>query len=185
MSKQHVMNESKFLSDTELADFINICEKHPGIRDTILLRLLLYTGARGVEIRGVRKCDLGRQTVAIRGAKGSNDRVLPLSGPFFKELKEFVKGMDEDELLFPIAARTLRHIWYQYRPNCRKGVHCLRHTFGVRLCMNCGDVHTVQTALGHKNYQSTEIYLRFVESQKKLRASIRGMWSERNKLDAA
>lgn len=171
------MTEGKFLSDEELNSLLTLCEKHKGTRDSILIRFLLFTGARGIEVRRVRKCDLGKKSVFIQGAKGSNDRVIALSAKFFKEVQEFAAKLDDNDLVFPVAERTLRHIWYQYRPNPKKGVHALRHTFGVRLCDNSGgNVHAVKSALGHKNIQNTMIYLDYVQGQKQLRKAMAGMW---------
>jgi len=172
------MTEGKFLTDDELNSFLTLCGKHKGTRDSIVLRFLLFTGARGIEARRVRKSDLGKRAVAIQGAKGSNDRVIALAPAFFKELQEYVTNMGDDDLIFPVAERTLRHIWHQFRPTPKKGVHALRHTFGVRLCDNSGgNVHAVKSALGHRNIQNTMIYLDYVQGQKQLRQAMKGMWN--------
>ena len=172
------LHEGKFLTDDELNKFLDLCNKYKGERDSILLRLLLFTGGRGVEIRGVKKSDLGEQAVFIRGAKKSNDRVIALPQKFYKELIQYCKHMAGDALLFPVAARTLRYIWSQYRPSIKKGVHCLRHTFGVRLCDNSnGNVQAVKSALGHKSLNSTQIYLDYVQGQKQLKKAMAGMWA--------
>lgn len=172
------MNENKFLVDDELKALLTLLERHKGTRDSILLRLLLFTGARGIEIRRVRKCDIGKKAVSIQGAKGSNDRVIELTPAFHKELQVYVADMAAEDLIFPVAERTLRHIWHQYRPNPKKGVHALRHTFGVRLCDNSGgNVHAVKSALGHRNIQNTMIYLDYVQGQKQLKKAMKGMWN--------
>ena len=173
------------MTDEELGQLLTLLEKHKGTRDSILLRLLLFTGARGIEIRRVRKSDIGKNAVAIQGAKGSNDRVIGLTAGFHKELQAYVADMADEDLIFPVAERTLRHIWHQYRPNPKKGVHALRHTFGVKLYSNCADIHAVKTALGHVCLANTMIYLSFVEGRKKLTSAMQGMWSERNSLDVA
>lgn len=172
------MTENKFLTDVELKHLLELCEKHKDTRDSILLRFLLFTGARGVETRRVRKCDIGKKAVAIQGAKGSNDRVIALTPSFYKELQTYVANMDDNDFIFPVAERTLRHIWHQFRLNPKKGVHALRHTFGVRLCDNSGgNVHAVKSALGHRNIQNTMIYLDYVQGQKQLRKAMQGMWN--------
>lgn len=172
------LTENKFLTDQELDQLLATCEKHQG-RDSIILRFTLFTGARGCEVRKVRKLDLAKCAVAIHGAKGSNNRVVPLPAKFFKELSDYARDMGDDDLLFPVAERTLRWIWEQYRPNRKKGIHCLRHSFGVRLYLNCEDIHAVKTALGHKNIQNTMVYLDFIEGQRKLKRATNGMWKGR------
>ncbi len=176
------LTENKFLSDQELEQLLITCDKFGG-RDSIIIRFTLFTGARGCEVRKVRKQDLGKGTATIYGAKGSNNRMLPLPVKFFKELTEYCKNMNPDDFIFPVAERTLRHIWAQYRPNPKKGIHCLRHSFGIRMYNNCEDIHAVKTALGHVSIQNSIIYVDFIESQRKLKRIMNGMW--RKKLDAA
>ncbi len=177
------LTENKFLTDIELQQLLDLCGQHQGTRDSILIRFVLFTGARGCEVLAVKKSDIGKQCASIQGAKKSNNRVVPLPAAFFSELQTYMDTMADQDRLFPIARRTLRHIWDQFRPNPNKGVHSLRHTYGVKLYNNCEDIHAVKTALGHKNYSSTQVYLDFVEGQKTMKKAVKGMWTKRNKLD--
>lgn len=174
----NALTENKFLTDLELEQLLATCEKYGG-RDSLVIRFTLYTGARGCEVRKVRKSHLGNGAVTIYGAKGSNNRMVPLSAKFFQEVIEYCQGMDDKDFIFPMAVRTLRHIWAQFRPNPNKGFHCLRHSFGVRLYNNCEDIHVVKTALGHVSISSTLVYLDFVEGQRKLKKAIKSMWSKK------
>ena len=133
------LDQNKFLTDKELNSLLTLCNQHNGQRDSIIIRFTLFTGARGCEALAVRKRDLAGGAVTIQGAKGSNDRVVPLPTDFFQEVTDYARGMADDDRLFPIAVRTFRHIWNLYRPNHKKGAHCLRHTYGVRLYNNCRD----------------------------------------------
>jgi len=144
------LDQNKFLTDQELDSLLNLCNRHSGQRDSIIIRFTLFTGARGCEALAVRKRDLAG----------------------------YARGMADDDRLFPIAVRTFRHIWNLYRPNHKKGAHCLRHTYGVRLYQNCENVFTVKSALGHVNIQNTMVYLDFVESQRKLKQAAKGMWKK-------
>ena len=175
----NVLTENKFLNDEELAHLLDTCNRHLGERDSLLIRLILFSGCRGVEVRRIRKKDLTGMGVFITAAKGSNDRTLPLAPMFLKELKAYAKDMAEDTIIFNVAERTLRHVWDKWRPNKNKGVHSLRHSFGVRFFLNCENIHATQTALGHVNVESTMIYLDFVYSQQKLRKLSKGMWSRK------
>lgn len=180
-----VLTENKFLTDEELEQLLDLCGRYRGERNSILIRFILFTGARGCEVLAVTKADLGQDCVSIQGAKKSNNRVAPLPADFLNELKTYAGSMtnQDQDRLFPVAIRTLRHIWYQFRPNRNKGVHALRHTFGVRLYNNCKDIHVVKNALGHKSLTNTQIYLDFVEGQKAMKIASRGMWSQKNKLN--
>lgn len=171
------LTASKFLSDAELAQLLKLCRKNLGSRDSIMIRFALFTGARGCEILQVRKSDLGEGgTVSLLGAKGSNNRTLPLPTDFFEELTNYCSDFTDEDHLFPVAIRTFRWIWSQWRPNQKLGLHSLRHTFGVKLYVNCTDIHAVKTALGHRNIDCTLVYLNYVEGLKVMKTAIRGMF---------
>jgi len=172
------LTKNKFLSDAEVHLLITYLESRKGERDSLLLRLALYTGARSCEVLMIRKSDLRDASVFVRGAKKSNDRIIPLRKSFFDELQRFCAEMHEDELLFKIKTRRFRKIWDMYRPNRNLGLHALRHTFGVKMYNSCADIKAVKTLLGHKSINNTMKYLDFVESQKKLRQFTESMWDK-------
>jgi len=170
------LTAKKFLNDQELAQLLRLCKRHQGTRDSILIRFALYTGARGCEILKVRKSDLENGTVSLFGAKGSNNRTLPLPDEFYIEVVDYCKAQQDEDLLFPVAIRTFRWIWSQFRPNQQLGLHSLRHTFGVKLYMNSRDVHLCKTALGHKNIDCTLIYVSYIESLETMKIATKGMF---------
>jgi len=172
------LTENKFLSDQELQGLLKMCNRHRGKRDSIMIRFALFTGARGCEILQVRKSDLNQGAVSLVGAKGSNNRTMPLPDDFYEELIEYCNNQQDEEFLFPVAIRTFRWIWDKWRPNTKLGLHSLRHTFGVKLYMNCKDIHAVKTALGHRSIGNTQIYVDFVESQQRLKEVTEGMWGK-------
>lgn len=171
------LTQMKFLSDHELEKLLKLCNKHKKDRNSILLRFILFTGCRSIEALNVIKSDVENGSVTIKGVKNSNNRTVPLPPDFYKELSKYTKDLDTDQRLFPIGTRYLRYIWDQYRPNRKKGLHSLRHTFGIKFYEHCLDLHALKTALGHKAWQSTHIYLDYVESQKILREKMKGMWN--------
>ena len=170
-----MLTKDKFLTVKELKYLLSMCNRFPG-RDSILIRFLLYTGCRGCEALNVKKCDIAEGAVTIYGVKGSNDRTLPLPTEYFKELTFYSYGLEDQDILFPISIRTLRYIWNQWRTNDKKGVHALRHSFGIELYSKSKDIHLTQTALGHKSISNTLLYLRFVESQEKMKSFMNDMW---------
>jgi integrase len=172
----------KFLNDAELESLLNLLDLHKGERDSILIRVLLFTGARTIEVTKLTKADLREGGLFIHAAKGSNDRLVPLAADFYEELKTYAANMAVTDRLFPIATRTIRHIWKHWRPNRNLGAHSLRHTIGVRHYSSCADIHATKTLLGHKSISSTLIYLDFVESQRKLRATMRGVFPKKKRV---
>ena len=176
--KTNHLTKNKFLSDSEVHLLVTCLETKKGERDSMLLRLALYTGARSCEVLAIRKSDLRDASVFVRGAKKSNDRIIHLCESFFNELGQFSLSMSDDELLFKIKTRRFRKIWDMYRPNRNLGLHALRHTFGVKMYNCCADIKAVKTLLGHRSINNTMKYLDFVESQKKLREFTELMWDK-------
>ena len=170
------LTENKFLSEAEIQHLLKLCNRNKDTRDSILLRLILFSGARGQEILNMKKSDIKERGVIIYGLKGSNDRTIPIQLPFLKELKKYFNGLNSEDRLFNITTRRLRQIWKDWRLNPDKGIHSLRHSCGVRMYEHCEDLHAVKTVLGHKSIINTQVYLDFVESEKKLREKMEGLW---------
>lgn len=180
------LTDGKFLNDDELNSLnplLEQCKTNPKTkteyRDSLLLRLTLRTSGRSCEILKLRPKDLGKDTVTLWGAKGSNSRTLPLPIDLIRELKEYCKDLLPEERIFPISTRHFRRIWDQYRPNAAKGAHSLRHTGALKLFTNCRDLKAVQYMLGQKEIKNTMVYLDFVEGAQKLRSQMKGMWSKK------
>jgi len=170
------LTKDKFLTDEEFSRLMETLQRFKDDHNSLLIRLVLFTGARSVEALQVTPADLEDGAVFLRGAKGSDDRQAHVPADFFEELTRFAKKLNKDQRLFPISERHFRRIWDQWRP-VKKGGHCLRHTFGVRLYKQTRDINTVKHALGHRNVQNTMVYLDFVEADEKLKDAVEGMWA--------
>ena len=185
------ITELKKLSYQETASTLALCKDNKSSttktkkvnnehRDSILIRLFFYTGARGCELLKLTPKDFSdRGAVTIKGAKGSNDRTIPLTSDdylFPTEVREYIKSrnIQPTERIFKISSRRLRQIWDFWRPNSHKGIHSIRHTVGVQLFLNCKNIHVVKTVLGHKSLTSTQVYLDYVESQRSLGKDMKG-----------
>lgn len=180
------MTEAKFLNEDELRALLVLLEQAKSqpktkteYRDSLLLRVTLRTSGRGIEVLRLRPMDLGKDTVTLWGAKGSNSRTLPLPLELIRELKEYCKDLAPDARIFPISTRHFRRIWDWYRPNAAKGAHSMRHTGALKLYSNCRDLKAVQYMLGQKEIKSTMVYLDFVEGAQKLRSQMKGMWAKK------
>lgn len=183
---QRVLTEAKFLNDEELKTLFCLLERSKvnpktktEYRDSLLLRLALRLSGRSCEILRLRPMDLGKDTVTLWGAKGSNSRTLPLPIDLIRELKEYCKDLNPEARIFPISTRHFRRIWDHYRPNTSKGAHSMRHTGALKLYSNCRDLKAVQYMLGQKEIKNTMVYLDFVEGAQKLRSQMKGMWNKR------
>jgi site-specific recombinase XerD len=45
--------------------------------------------------------------------------------------------------------------------NTKYHLHCLRHTFAVRQCLQTREIYLVKQELGHSSVVTTEIYAKF------------------------
>lgn len=181
------ITHESFLSDEESKRLFATIAAHKGERDAMLIWTILVTGARGCEIvgtptvEGITPASLNhkKDTIMIRGAKGSCNRTVPIPAALYADLLAYIalKGLTDNQRLFPITTRQLNRIWAIYRPNKRKGTHAMRHTLATRMYINCKNIRKVQGQLGHRNVHNTNIYVDYVEKAKGLRAAQRGMWN--------
>jgi len=174
------LTQEKFLNDSELKKLTDFLKKNKSSRDSLLILMAIYTGARCQEILNIKKSDIKENQIFVRGVKNSNSRSIPVPDYFFKDLLDFVKDLKDDDVLFNISSRQVRRIWDLYRPHSHLNFHSLRHTMGVRLYKSCNDIHLVKTILGHKSISNTMIYMNYVESTKQLKEKLSKIWSVKN-----
>lgn len=168
------ISEKKYLSKKELVEL----EKTFFIRtrDTLLIKILLETGARQKEILNVtvNDVDIHDGTIYIKGLKGSKDRRLPLEKDTFLRLKSYIEESKPECFLFDITPRRARQIWQKCRPvGCEKSLHSLRHTFAINLYKKQRDLRLVQFALGHADINSTMVYASYVYRVQELKKLLR------------
>ncbi len=170
----YALNKNKYLLDPEFEKLIYLLKSNMDSdpRNTCLLLLALFTGARATELLSIRKSDLNSydESIYICGIKGSNDRELPVHSWLFKALEKEASKHNGDRL-FPITYNRLRQIWQKYRP-VQKKFHSLRHTFAIRLYKKAKDIRLLQVALGHRNITNTMVYADYVYSQQELKKLI-------------
>ncbi len=173
-TSRYALNKNKYLLPPEVVHLVDVLDRFESqdLRNTLLIRLGLKTGARAQEILNLRKADLNfyDESVFFRGIKNSNDREIPLSAPFFRKLKNYAVDLEGDRL-FPITYIRLYQIWDNYRPVAKK-FHALRHTFAIQLYEKTKDIRLVQVALGHRNIMNTMVYADYIYSQQELRKLI-------------
>ncbi len=136
----------------------------------LIIEFLYSTGVRLSELVNMKIKDIDWQEGMgwVRGGKGAKDRRIILSKKLLEKLKDFVKGRNPDEYLFPgrtggrmnkrnvqkIVARAAR------KAGITKNVHphTLRHSFATHLLQEGTDIRIIQELLGHSNLNTTQIY---------------------------
>jgi len=148
------------------------------------LKLIYACGLRLSECLALTIHDvLGRENkLRIRKSKGHQDRVVPLPTCLYQDLRAYWKFHRHPSLLFPNVGRGHRtsvaarmHAATEPMPHsslqrllvvARKelnlpdaSVHSLRHSFATHLLEAGAHLHTIQRLLGHRQINSTMVYL--------------------------
>lgn len=120
----------------------------------------------------------------IRAGKGKRDRLVPIATSMVEDLRTYWKFHRNPMLLFPAAGRgdcdpgelarrmhearhpmpysSLQRLMRAARAELNypeASIHTLRHSFATHLVESGASLHTVQALLGHKQIDTTMIYL--------------------------
>ena len=147
-------------------------------RDRLFLRLLWETGVRVSEATCLRLCDVSRDGVRVLG-KGSVERVVFIQDSLVSEILLYAQelALGRNDYLF--ASRKGGHITKQRadqiikeaarRARLERNVHAhlFRHGYAINF-LNCsGRLDALQEQLGHKDINTTRIYLRLSDEDVK------------------
>lgn len=154
------MDSRKFLSDDErehlevfLRDRVDT-----DLRNAAMILTALHTGARAMELLALSWDEINVSNGEIFLATLKGGRPRPVVVPrFVREALARLK-VESPARPFDISYSRMVEIWNLYRP-ARKPFKSLRHTFAMRAMVKSNNVHFVQRALGHRNINSTMIYL--------------------------
>jgi len=151
-----------------------------GIRNYLMVLLMLDAGLRVGEVVKLKIQDLYLagspvSSLLIRKeiSKGKRERLLPLTGRIQETIclmyEHWWVKLESKGLLYafyssaaniPFSTRQVENIVKRHAQQSIKREihpHVLRHTFGTRL-MRQVNSRIVQTLLGHKNIQTTQVY---------------------------
>lgn len=166
-----------------------------GARNKCIIATFLDTGIRLSELRGIKNEDISidGSFIKIHG-KGGKWRIVPLSDSLkyyimkyqrirdkhFNSMREPRNGKDRviEPYLFlnksgsNIKSNALVEIMFRetgklagVRDTVRCSPHTLRHYYAV-MNLNTGqDIHTISKILGHKNLNTTQIYLQSISNE--------------------
>ena len=147
------------------------------MRNKLIINMLLGTGMRNSELRGLKLSDIDNNgNVNILG-KGNKVRYSKLGETLFKEYKAYLKIREEVLIKSEI---DIDYVFISYRgkqlnkqtlidivkdiakeTGIDKNItpHALRHNFATDLLKETHDIKLVATALGHADIGTTQIYL--------------------------
>ena len=160
-------------------ELVRLFEAAPTRRDRVFLMTTYAAGLRLSEVRHLKPIHIHteRQLIRVEQGKGQKDRYTLLSPQLLVELREYWKEYRPGAWLFPNQAKTAaldrssaQRIFEKAKRRAKlkrgHGLHTLRHCFATHLLEAEVDLRTIQLLLGHKNINTTTIYLHL--TQKKL-----------------
>ena len=164
-----------YLTPEEAHQLIDSAENE---RDRLFLRLLWETGVRVSEAIALRLGDVGRDGIRVLG-KGSVERVVFVQDSLVSAILFHAQelALERSDYLFP--SRKGGHITKQRADQIikqaarRAGLerivhaHLFRHGYAINF-LNCsGRLDALQEQLGHRDINTTRIYLRLTDEDVK------------------
>jgi len=146
---------------------LTVCEYQKAIRDWASISMMLHAGLRVDECAMVEAGDITINDrsgiVLVRNGKGGKRRKVTLNLPLRNALKVYFKLNLQTNTLFGVSTRTLERI----AKDIGKRIdipdltpHWLRYTFAKRMEKKHVPLETIRRLLGHKNIETTKVYLR-------------------------
>jgi site-specific recombinase XerC len=162
----------------------------PDSRARAIVALMAGMGLRLSEVCGLEVGDWDRwqETMTVRG-KGGHVRLLPVPVRVRAELVAYladepapsgplIRGrVNSSGGISPVRVSHLMADWMRaagikVASGDGNACHSLRHTFAQATYVACGDLRTVQEALGHASISSTAIYMRAAASLDRMRVAM-------------
>ncbi len=148
-------------------------------RNSLIIKMFLYTGIRAFEILDFKISDLDYleefdvYKYKLIG-KGNKERIVYIKPSIIEYELENLKKMGIDKIaitskdrlmdkreIYSIVERILKKAGIR-----KKGLHIFRHTFAMRLVKNNVNLSTIKEFLGHSDIKTTMIYARTTEENK-------------------
>ncbi len=158
----------RFLSDGERERLLAACRESTNPDLYLAVVLSLATGARRMEILGLRwpQVDLNRNVITLLETKNGECRVLPVSDSIREllQIRAKVRRIDSD-FVFPGRSASqpaqLRHAWNAALQAANVDDfhwHDLRHSAASYLAMNGASLQEIAAVLGHKTLAMVKRY---------------------------
>lgn len=161
-------------TEEELRKFYNVVWKARHSQDLLIIKILLYTGARVSELVSIKlsDVDLDLCQIKIRHGKGGKDRVVPFPDHFKETVAQHIGTMKGKGASFlfesswkkPYSDRGIRKMLERYAAEAGLeksfSPHKMRHFLLSWLKKQGIDDALIQPYSGHASRKSLEIYSR-------------------------
>lgn len=154
----------EYLKKDEVKEIISCCGTS---REKAIILTLAYSGIRLRELCALKVSDINpiERSVLVRDGKGSQDRIIYIPVKCANGLKRYIKKEKRamEERIFQsqpsVVRRTVKRIVRRTTITKRVYPHIFRHSLAMNLLTNGCDLISIQKQLGHRNIQTTLIYI--------------------------
>lgn len=169
--------EPRYLIDEDIQKMIG--NPFISVRDSLLIRLTYYSGARRSEIVALNVDDFDPDTEQIHIRHGKRDkwRHVKIDHGTAELLKSYLEGFkahghanpgDPMFVVWGFKRMTGHHMWRTIRLNAQRvgkqcNPHALRHSIGRQILRNGGTVAHVQHHLGHASASQSLQYIHLLD----------------------
>jgi integrase/recombinase XerD len=176
-------------TEEEVTKYYDIVFKSNNMQNVVIIKTLLYTGARVGELVNIKleDVDLGNYNIRINKGKGAKDRIVPFPQGFKEAIAMHIESMKkrganhlfESSWKRPYSVRGIRKILAQYTKtagmNRSISPHKLRHFLFTWMKKQGIDDALIQPYSGHQSRQSLEVYskLSITDAQKEYEKAIK------------
>lgn len=155
------------LSLTEVELMLNSLQN---IKHQTMLAIIYSAGLRRSELLNlkIKDVDSKRMVITIKEAKGSRDRIVPLSETILALLRKYYLEYKPKEYLFEgqkggkYTETSLEEVFHKAKKlakiNKSVSLHTLRHSYATHLLEGGTNLRFIQELLGHKSAKTTQIY---------------------------
>lgn len=168
-----IKNAKKLPVVLSFSEVMKIIDVTTNLKHKTLLLTTYSAGLRVSETSRLKVSDIdsSNMQIHVRGGKGNKDRYTILSNTNLQILRTYYKAYRPKDWLFPSSshpgmALSSRTMQKTFKESVKKAgilkpvtIHTLRHSFATHLLMQGTDLHTIQKLLGHKNLNTTTLYL--------------------------
>ncbi len=145
----------------------------------LIISLIYSAGLRVSEVVKIKVQDLDfeNNTLFIKQSKGKKDRITIFAKKLGTELKKYIKDNNIQGNLFKnsqnkiLNIRTVQKIFSDALKKSKivkkASIHSLRHSFATHLLENGTNLRYIQTLLGHKKLETTQMYTKVANNKLK------------------
>lgn len=161
------------LQEGEAQDLLSVIDNK---RDMVLVKLLLTTGMRAIEVRNLKVEQLGEDVTII--GKGNKQRTIPVQEQVLEDTLDYIssRGINSEYVFCGpsgdrLGESTIRTIIKKYVRKAglsdKISTHKLRATFATTLYSENVDVLMMKDLLGHESLETTNRYTKINREQKR------------------